>query len=1131
MLSGSWTSLCGLLAVLCAAQATYTYTYHSAMRCECNGKSRYCLRDVWGLRCVNCQGNTEGRRCERCRDGHYQQGALQSCTACRCNPTGSVGVGCDSRGRCSCKDGVTGDKCDRCPNGPIGPNGCTQSRQPRQDSQSSPCFCYGHSTRCSAARGFTLHTITSTFTDGPEGWRAATAQGVAPQDVQFRWSPKHQDIEVISKNSLPVYLFAPASFLGNQLLSFGQNLSFSLRLDRGVRHPSTSDVVLEGSGLRVSASLGDLRSIVPCGQKISYSFRLDQRPGSRWKPQLSAAHFQTLLQNLTAIKIRMTFGENGRGYLDNVRLVSARRGEGTPAPWVQSCSCPPGYQGQFCERCSSGFKHRSPAEGGFSRCEPCSCRGGDCDPETGDCYSADETPGGRSCSAGSYSDPDEPLSCVKCPCPTGVSCSLAAGSLEVRCDHCPPGTTGSRCHICLDGFYGNPLGGGGLQRPCRPCQCNGHADLSGAGICDRGTGECLKCVNNTRGRQCEACRDGFHRTHSAHACKPCACDAAGSLSGQCSDEGQCQCRRGFEGLKCQRSACPACFTPIKTKMEVYAARLQELEAQVSAADGGSLPVDSLQVEMALNAAQELVNDLQDNTERLAEMEKSLQRRLSTISRSQLAEGRDLQAIGDTADDIDRRQQTYRTKAEGVRTLIDDMRRKLEEAKLSIQSADVPLGDEALGPDFLSTLVQRASELAKNHQTKAGTVEQSANEALSDSEKSLALVRTLLNKENKVKELIGDLKAKYDKTSAQVKALESQAGRLSGEARDESEMADDMLKQIATMEREIPAALKEEAEAAVARLDGLKQAVQGNITGLQALQEEVEGEKATVEQMLADGNTAQQDYDRLLARANAAKAVAEAALQDISSNTDQVDDALNTLRGFDQQIDVSRALADDAIKKLPAINATIRQAVDNNGKTLSIMGAVGGDYNDALGTVNLLENVVSRLEGTSGSLPSHTGLVRDATKLNEELKGLKAAAVAAGGRLAAELDNAKRDKTEAEEASHGAAGAFSSAKQTRDAVGQTLQSVNNLLALFGQPGSVDEQRLTQLEESLANAQSNVNQKLKPRLRDMEDREAAQRSRLSGIQLDIDTVLSDIANLEDILRAVPDGCFNHAAIEHA
>lgn len=64
-----------------------------------------------------------------------------------------------------------------------------------------------------------------------------------------------------------------ASYLGNQLLSYGQNLSFSLRLDRGVRHPSADDVILEGGGQRVSASLGGLHSIIPSGKKINFSFR------------------------------------------------------------------------------------------------------------------------------------------------------------------------------------------------------------------------------------------------------------------------------------------------------------------------------------------------------------------------------------------------------------------------------------------------------------------------------------------------------------------------------------------------------------------------------------------------------------------------------------------------------------------------------------------------------------------------------------------------------------------------------------------------------------------------------------------------------------------------------------------
>ena len=41
-------------------------------------------------------------------------------------------------------------------------------------------------------------------------------------------------------------------------------------------------------------------------------FRLDERPSSKWRPQLSQLQFQSLLHNLTAIKIRTTFGEDGQ---------------------------------------------------------------------------------------------------------------------------------------------------------------------------------------------------------------------------------------------------------------------------------------------------------------------------------------------------------------------------------------------------------------------------------------------------------------------------------------------------------------------------------------------------------------------------------------------------------------------------------------------------------------------------------------------------------------------------------------------------------------------------------------------------------------------------------------------------
>ncbi|XP_020514696.2 laminin subunit gamma-2 [Labrus bergylta] len=1126
MMNGSscLVSLCGILAALCAVQATYTY---STLRCNCNGKSRYCLRDTWGLHCLDCQGNTEGRHCERCKAGFYQEGAALSCTPCGCNPTGSASNTCDSRGRCSCKEGVTGQKCNRCPDGPIRPNGCKQSRQPREDSgkRTLPCFCYGHSSACSARSGYSAHNVTSTFNTGMDGWKAATVQGHTPDNVHFRWSPTHQDLEVISKNSLPMYLHAPAPYLGNQLLSYAQNFSFLLRLDRGVRHPSTSDVILEGSGLKVSASLGDLRSIVPCGQKIRYSFRLDEQPTSRWRPQISSAQFQTLLQNVTAIKIRATFGENGRGYIDDVKLMSARRGDGVPARWVQTCSCPEGYEGDFCESCSAGFRRSAPSDGAFSTCEPCSCRGGSCDPLTGDCYSADETP----CSNGFYRDPWSPRSCVKCPCPDGVSCSLAAGSLQPRCDGCPTGTTGFRCDVCQEGFYGNPAGGAGVQRPCRPCQCNGHIDINVEGSCDRSSGECLKCVNNTRGRSCEECERGYYHSRASDACKPCNCDVQGSESAQCDDLGRCQCKTGFEGLRCHRSNCPVCFRPIKTKMEMYPAKLKDLESLFSDMKWGGKPANSAEMEAALRATEELVGDLEADAELLAGQEKNLQKRLSSISKSQLAEGQDIQNIANAADNIKQQQQTYKNKVDNVQTLIREMKRKLEQAKQDLRSAELPLGDAPLGSNSLSSLVTTANSLANIHQTKADSVEKNANDALSDSERSLALVRTLMNKENKVKELIGALKTEYDQTSAQVKGLENQAIRLSSSAKDESKMAEGMLKDISNMERGIPASLKDGVDAMVSRLGGLKGAV--DIPGLEALQAGVQQGKIAAGDLLAKGKIGQKEFNKLLDRVNVAKADTEGALNRINGNTKELDDALNTLKGFDQQIDRSKALADAAIKRLPGIKGTIDGAVENNAQTLSVLENVSNSYNNALGTINVLENLVNDLEKNIGSLPDHADLMNEAIKLNKEVKGLGENAARVSGDLITELNAARGLGNDASLTAAGALAAFNNAKQTKDSVRDTLRVVNDLLANTGQTSPVDETQLKQLEDSLAGAQRDVEDRLRPRLKDMEDQEAAHRRRLTGINQDIDTILKDIANLEDIKRSIPEGCYNLPPMEEA
>uniref|UniRef100_A0A8C4X7A7 Laminin, alpha 1 n=1 Tax=Erpetoichthys calabaricus TaxID=27687 RepID=A0A8C4X7A7_ERPCA len=83
-----------------------------------------------------------------------------------------------------------------------------------------------------------------------------------------------------------------------------------------------------------------------------------------------------------------------------------------------------------------------------------------------------------------------------------------------------------------------------------------------------GGGVCINCTQNTAGINCETCIDGFYRAHKVKTtltfigrdrcfglgCQPCKCNLTGSLTEECSDEGQCHCILGVAGEKCDRCA-------------------------------------------------------------------------------------------------------------------------------------------------------------------------------------------------------------------------------------------------------------------------------------------------------------------------------------------------------------------------------------------------------------------------------------------------------------------------------------------------------------------------------------------------------------------------------------------------
>ncbi|XP_039763394.1 laminin subunit gamma-1 [Pararge aegeria] len=587
---------------------------HECKACNCNGFSQKCYfdKDLYertghGGHCIDCTHNRDGANCERCKENYFQ-GSQGNCSACNCNPTGSRSLQCNAEGKCQCKPGVTGDKCDMCApnhyeftNQGCKPCGCNDSgsfaNTPQCNPESgvcvckknvegkqcreckpgffnldignefgcTPCFCFGHSSQCSPAPKYQAHEISAHFIRDAEKW---TAEYYNHTSAPLKFNANMQNIAVLSKDSEKIYFVASKQFLGDQRPSYNHDLKFSLRLGENRGYPESQDIILEGARASVSLHIYGQNNPEPNDQEQEYIFRLHEDPRYGWTPTLSNFEFMSMLQNLTAIKIRGTYNRFGQGYLTGFKLDTAEIGRekgSAPANWVEKCSCPKAYVGDYCEECAPGFKHE-PANGGpYSTCIPCDCNGHAhiCDTATGFCICKHNTTGSNCelCAKGFYGNAiaGTPDDCKACPCPKDSGC-IQLRDQSIVCTDCPAGYAGPRCEVCADGHFGDPTGQFGPPKECEECQCNGNVDPNAVGNCNRTTGECLKCIYNTAGEHCDKCLSGFFGDallqNNKGDCKRCECHEAGTLessegSPQCDGlTGHCACRPRVIGKNC-----------------------------------------------------------------------------------------------------------------------------------------------------------------------------------------------------------------------------------------------------------------------------------------------------------------------------------------------------------------------------------------------------------------------------------------------------------------------------------------------------------------------------------------------------------------------------------------------------
>uniref|UniRef100_A0A8C5F0B5 Heparan sulfate proteoglycan 2 n=1 Tax=Gopherus evgoodei TaxID=1825980 RepID=A0A8C5F0B5_9SAUR len=544
--------------------------------CNCHGHSSSCDR-VYGY-CLNCQHNTEGPQCNKCKPGFFGDATRGNATACRPCPcpytdparrfSDTCFLDTDGQATCdACAQGYTGRRCERwVPGVLVEQRGCQEiiqcDERGSSDSTGGACRCKpnvaGH--LCNECTSGAFHLSEQ----NPDGCLKCFCMGVSQQCASSYWnreqvraldgerahfslanlantrtvsegirSPGHAELAFSAFNTLPrdvYYWVLPDRFKGDKVTSYGGELHYTVTHSAapGAQPlPGQPDVRLRGNGIFLEhfAKAGPLPR-TPTRFTVPFLERAWRRADGQ---DATREHLLMALADIDLFMIRASYMDRpAESRLSNIHMdVAVPHATGLErAVEVEECTCPPGYRGPSCQDCDVGYARTSSGLY-LGTCERCDCSGhsGECDAETGDCQNCqDNTEGTRCerCQPGYYGDARQgtPTDCQPCPCHGPYATSQATKTCFLDMDGQPT------CDACTAGYVGRQCqryGGVGLVRPLGSW-CHSTISLAVGPspqplICP------IPLQPHVEGPSCSSCRaNHFHlSTENREGCLPCFC--------------------------------------------------------------------------------------------------------------------------------------------------------------------------------------------------------------------------------------------------------------------------------------------------------------------------------------------------------------------------------------------------------------------------------------------------------------------------------------------------------------------------------------------------------------------------------------------------------------------------------
>lgn len=476
---------------------------------------------------------------------------------------------------------------------------------------------------------------------------------------------------------------------------------------------------------------------------------------------------------------------------------------------------------------------------------------------------------------------------------------------------------------------------------------------------------------------------------------------------------------------------------------------------------------------------------------------------------------------------------YENRVQDTRSLLTQTHRSLQESEASLRNTNIPPPERYVGPNGFKSLAQEATRLADSHVGSASDMERLVRETQDDLKQALSLAHNALREGGRGSldgSAVQGLMGKLEKAKSLAQRLSGEATQTDVEADRSYEHSLRLLNAVSQLPGVSDQSFQLEVKKFEQKTGALSSLVTRHMDEFKHVQSSLGNWEEETQQLLQNGKNGRQTSDQLLSRANLAKSRAQEALSMGNATFYEVENILKNLREFDLQVEDRKAEAEEAMKRLPYISQKVEDASDKTKQAETALGGAAADAQRAKTAAREALEITDKIEQEIGSLNLEANVTADgALAMEKGLATLKGEVRDVDGELARKEQEFDLDTDAVQMVITEAQRVDNRAKNAGATIQDTLNSLDSILHLISQPGSVDEEKLTLLEQKLFRAKAQINSQLRPLMAELEERTRRQQGRLHVLEMSIDGILADVKNLENIRDNLPPGCYNTQALE--